>query len=136
MREWLENGAPRRFEGLRVLVAEDSELNRALAVELLRSLGIRTGEAADGIVALEMVTRGDYDLILMDVRMPRMDGHETTRRIRRLTDPRKAGIPILALTSDTAQEDRAAAFRAGMDDFLEKPVALEPLCRAMARILE
>ena len=136
MCEQIENGMPRGFDGLRVLVVEDNALTRQIAGELLSSLGIRTEEAADGAAAVEMVEKGSYDLILMDVQMPRMDGREATRRIRQLRDKRKAGIPIIALTTDTREEDRRAAFRAGMDGFLGKPIDRSQLCRTITGIIQ
>lgn len=118
------------FSGIRILVAEDMELNREIAAELLRQTGAAVEFAADGQICLEMVEAaqaGYYDMILMDIRMPRMDGVEATRRIRQLSDSRKASVPIIAMTANVYGKDRREAFEAGMNDFAEKPVFADRL---------
>jgi two-component system, sensor histidine kinase and response regulator len=112
-----------RCAGARILLAEDNPINREVALELLNSVGLRVETAENGQVALEMAADGDYDLILMDVQMPLMDGLSATRALRAL--PSWRDKPILALTANAFEEDRRACLESGMNDFVPKPV--EPL---------
>jgi two-component system, sensor histidine kinase and response regulator len=112
-----------RCAGARVLLAEDNPINREVALELLNSVGLRVETAENGQVALEMAANDDYDLILMDVQMPLMDGLSATRALRAL--PSWRDKPILALTANAFEEDRRACLESGMNDFVPKPV--EPL---------
>jgi signal transduction histidine kinase/ActR/RegA family two-component response regulator len=118
-----------------VLVVEDNPVNRRLLRRLVESLGFRCQVASDGLEALEAFERGRFDAILMDVRMPRMDGLEATRRMRALEATRGPRTPILAVSANAADEDRAAGLAAGMDDYLAKPVDADGLSRALARVL-
>ena len=109
------------FSGKRVLVAEDMELNREIAGEILKQM--------------EEKPAGYYDLILMDILMPKMDGLETTKRIRKLPDRTKAAIPIIAMTANVFEKDRNDAFAAGMDAFAEKPISTDKLFETMKKYL-
>ena len=118
------------FRGRCILLVEDNELNREIAVELLKQYGFRVDTAENGAEAVEKVRHaapGDYDLVLMDVQMPVMNGYEATKQIRALDDPTLAGITILAMTANAFDEDRKQALECGMDGFLSKPIVLEEL---------
>ena len=118
------------FRDRRILLVEDNELNREIAVELLKQYGFRIDTAENGAEAVEKVRHaapGDYDLVLMDVQMPVMNGYEATKQIRALDDPALAGITILAMTANAFDEDRKKALKCGMDGFLSKPIVLEEL---------
>ena len=114
-----------RHPGRRVLVVDDDEVNRSVAEMLLESVGLRVDTAEDGHVAVGMVRRADYDLILMDMQMPVLDGLAATREIRRL--PGMQATPIIAITANAFVEDRKSCLDAGMNDFLSKPFDPERL---------
>jgi hypothetical protein len=114
-----------RHAGRRVLLVDDDAINREVSLGLLDDVGLIVDVAADGIEALERMSAGGYDVILMDMQMPRMDGIEATRRIRQL--PNGQHIPIIAMTANAFNEDRARCVAAGMDDFVAKPVDPETL---------
>lgn len=126
------------FSGKRVLVAEDMSINREIAAEILKQTGAETEFAEDGDICLQMIEEapaGFYDLILMDIMMPNMDGIETTKSIRQLSDPEKAKIPVIAMTSNVSERDREAALAAGMDAFEEKPIFIDKLFETMRQFL-
>ena len=126
-----------RFKEKRLLLVEDNELNREIALEILGEYGFQIDSAENGVQAVEKVTAskpGDYDLVLMDIQMPLMDGYEATRRIRALEDPALAGIPILAMTANAFDEDRKAAMDCGMNGFLSKPIQIEELIHTLQSV--
>ncbi|MGN0413206.1 MAG: response regulator [Lachnospiraceae bacterium] len=126
------------FRGKHLLLAEDNELNREIALEILGEYGFRMDAVENGAEALEKVKGsrpGDYDLVLMDIQMPIMDGYEATRQIRALEDPELARIPILAMTANAFDEDRRAAKECGMDGFLSKPINMEEVIQELSDIL-
>jgi CheY-like chemotaxis protein len=114
-----------RFAGRSVLLAEDNWVNREVVVELLEDQLLNVDVVEDGLAALERVAERNYDLVLMDVQMPGMDGLEATRRIRAL--PERSALPIIALTANAFAEDHQACLDAGMSDYLAKPVSPEKL---------
>lgn len=130
-----EQAAHYRFQNVRLLVVEDIAINREIIRALLQTFGIEAELARDGIMALEMAGSHAYDLILMDVQMPFMDGLEATRRIRALPDKQKSRVPILALTAHTMQTDRDACQDAGMNDHVIKPIDPEFLYDRLAKWL-
>ena len=118
------------FRGRCILLVEDNELNSEIAVEILNEYGFLVDTAENGTEAVEKVknsTPGNYDLVLMDVQMPVMNGYEATKQIRALDDPALAGITILAMTANAFDEDRKKALECGMDGFLSKPIVIEEL---------
>ena len=126
------------FKGKHILLVEDNELNREIAQEILREYGFRVDTAENGAVAVEKVRAaapGSYDLVLMDVQMPVMDGYTATRQIRALEDPALAGIPILAMTANAFDEDRRNAMESGMNGFLSKPIVIGDLVQELHKIL-
>ena len=130
--------APSSFAGVRLLLAEDNEFNRAIALELLGDAGFEVDTACDGaeaVAKLEAAPAGFYGAVLMDIQMPRMDGCEAARRIRALSDPAKAGVPIVAVTANAFVEDRQSALEAGMDGHLAKPYDLPQMLRTLRELL-
>jgi CheY-like chemotaxis protein len=117
---------------LRILVAEDNDVNQILISAVLARMGHVVHLVADGHQAVEAVRRGDYDLVLMDLQMPGMDGMEATQAIRALGGIR-AGLPIIAMTANAFEEDRQACLAAGMDDYVAKPIDVAHLAQAIAR---
>ncbi len=126
------------FEGKRILLVEDNELNQEIAATILEEKGFEVDVAGDGTDAVERMQTapaGRYDLILMDIQMPRMDGYEATRRIRALDDPAKAGIPIFAMTANAFEEDRQKALDAGLNGHIVKPIDIAKLMRVLRKAL-
>ncbi len=126
------------LKGKRILLVEDNEINREIAEELLADEGYRVETANDGSVALEMVQNAKpqyYDLILMDIQMPVMDGHKATKAIRALEDRELASIPIIALSANAFAEDYKRSIEAGMDAHVPKPIRIEELQETIRNVL-
>ncbi|RKT43128.1 CHASE domain-containing hybrid sensor histidine kinase/response regulator [Thiocapsa rosea] len=130
-----ESAGSARLQGL-VLVAEDSPVNQTVALGMLKRLGLRADAVGNGLEAIEALSTIPYDLVLMDVQMPVLDGLEATRRIREEASPvLDRRIPVIAMTANAMQGDREACLQAGMDDYVAKPVKSEALAEALARWL-
>ena len=122
------------LKGMKILLVDDNEMNREIAVELLTEKGILVDTANDGDVAVQKIKNAspnEYELVLMDVQMPRMNGYEATREIRGLPDPKKSSIPIVAMTANAFEEDRKNALAAGMDGHLAKPIDDQKLVQTL-----
>lgn len=131
-------GEPADLTGRHVLLAEDIEMNQLIAVAILEGAGMVVDVVSDGAEAVERMAQepgGTYDIILMDIQMPRMDGYEAARRIRALDDPQKAGIPIIAVTANAFEEDRQLALAAGMNGHLAKPYDIPQIMATLGTIL-
>ena len=119
---------------MRVLFVEDSEINRRIVREMLRASGIEMAEAEDGHVGLRMIAENDYDLILMDLRMPGMDGLTAIRRLRARADD-KAKLPVIVITADAGATIEADCRAAGANDLILKPVSMQTLYDAVGRAI-
>lgn len=127
------------FKGKRILLAEDNELNAEIAITILEEAGFEVEHAQDGIICVDMMEKaeaGYYDLILMDIQMPNMDGYKATQTIRKLSDPQKAGITIVAMTANAFEEDKRNAYEAGMNWHISKPIKIDELMLALTDILK
>ena len=127
------------LKGKKLLLVEDNELNREIALEILKEAGFVVDTAEDGAVAVRKIKQaapGQYDLILMDIQMPNLDGYEATRQIRALPDAEKASIPIFAMTANAFEEDRQNALAAGMNGHIAKPLDVPHLLRVLADALK
>ena len=127
------------FRGKCILLVEDNELNSEIAVEILNEYGFLVDTAENGAEAVEKVKNskpGNYDLVLMDVQMPVMNGYEATKQIRALDNPALAGITILAMTANAFDEDKKKALECGMDGFLSKPIVIEELISILQKNLD
>lgn len=125
------------LKGMHVLLVEDNELNREIAEEIMKAYGLEVDTAENGAIAVDKVSAaapGQYDLVLMDVQMPIMDGYTATRRIRELENPALAGVPILAMTANAFDEDRRNALESGMNGFLSKPIVITDLVQEIRKI--
>ena len=128
-----------RFDGRSILLVEDNELNQEIAQTILEAAGFVIDTADDGSIAVERMKEmpaDTYDLILMDVQMPIMNGYQATRAIRALDDPVKAAIPIVAMTANAFEEDRKEAMDAGMNGYVPKPIDIEKLMKTLEDILK
>ena len=128
-----------KLKGKKLLLVEDNALNRELAQEILKEAGFVVDTAEDGEIAVQKMKQaapGQYDLILMDIQMPKMDGYEATRQIRALPDAAKADIPIFAMTANAFEEDRQNALKAGMNGHIAKPLDIPHLLQVLADVLK
>lgn len=126
------------FSGKRLLIAEDNDLNAEIAAELLTQMGFEVERAWDGDICVSMVEQAEgkyYDLILMDIQMPNMNGYQAAAAIRAMGDPSKAGIPIIAMTANALEEDKQDAYAAGMNAHLAKPVDIRKMVEILAEFL-
>ena len=124
--------------GTRILLTEDNDLNAEIATELLQEEGCTVDRAKDGVECVDMLEKaadGTYQLILMDVQMPVMNGYDATKKIRRMDDPQKAGIPIIAMTANAFSEDKQVALDAGMNDHIAKPINMSVLVPTLRKYL-
>lgn len=137
-KEPVEDEVEEQFPGLRILLAEDNELNAEIAMEIFTSAGFLVDCVEDGTLAVEKMKNakpGDYDIIIMDVQMPIMDGYEATRQIRALENKEIANIPIIAMTANAYAEDKQNALDAGMDGHVAKPIDIPVLMKTLKKIL-
>ena len=126
------------LRGTRILLTEDNDLNAEIATELLQEEGCTVDRAKDGVECVDMLEKaanGTYQLILMDIQMPVMNGYDAAKKIRRMDDPQKAGIPIIAMTANAFTEDRQVALDAGMNDHIAKPINMNVLVPTLRKYL-
>ncbi|MEI7955568.1 MAG: response regulator [Verrucomicrobiota bacterium] len=124
------------WSALRVLLAEDNLINQKVAAGFLHNLGLKVDVAADGMKAVEAIAKTTYDLVLMDMQMPGMDGLDATRLIRAAqSGTEQPKLPIIAMTANAMQKDRDLCLEAGMDDYLIKPITPESLASMLERWL-
>lgn len=124
--------------GTRILLTEDNDLNAEIATELLQEEGCTVDRAKDGVECVDMLEKaanGTYQLILMDIQMPVMNGYDAAKKIRRMEDPQKAGIPIIAMTANAFSEDKQAALDVGMNDHIAKPINMNVLVPTIQKYL-
>ena len=124
--------------GTRILLTEDNDLNAEIATELLQEEGCTVDRAKDGVECVDMLEKaanGTYQLILMDIQMPVMNGYDATKKIRRMDDPQKANIPIVAMTANAFSEDKQVALDAGMNDHIAKPINMSVLVPTLRKYL-
>lgn len=124
---------------MKILLAEDNELNREIVTELLSEHGVAIDIAEDGAIAVERIHKlpaGTYDVILMDIQMPNMNGYDAARAIRAMKDKQKANIPIIAMTANAFNEDRKQALDCGMNQHISKPFDITELLEAIVAVYQ
>ncbi len=133
----IRSESQRSYVGKKVLLVEDNELNREIATAIMEEIGLDVDIAEDGTDAVNIMSSAEgrkYDLIFMDIQMPKMDGYTATREIRTLNDPRCANIPIIAMTANAFEEDRKKAIKAGMNDHIAKPISADVILEKLEQI--
>ena len=128
----------KKFSGKRILLVEDNELSREIAVEIIGTTGVLIDTAINGLEAVEMITKsqeGFYQLVLMDIQMPVMDGYQATQKIRTLIRTDVIKMPIIAMTAYTLMEDKIKAISSGMNAFLIKPIEINAIINIMMKYL-
>ena len=126
------------YWGKRILLVEDNEINRELATLILEETGMKIDSVEDGDIAVSTIHKapaGTYDLVLMDIQMPKMDGYTATREIRTFRDNKKANIPIVAMTANAFEEDKQKAYESGMNGHIIKPISLEAIAQVLDELL-
>ena len=148
LRELLSNPVPKEDDsektvldpnGKRILLVEDNELNMEIAQTILEDAGFVIDTANDGVEAVEIMEQavpGQYDLILMDIQMPVMNGYEAAKRIRALPNQEVASVPIVAMTANAFEEDKERSYQAGMNGHLAKPVSVETLMNMIYKVMK
>ena len=134
----IEEAPDEFFKGKKILLVEDNEINQEIAQEILGAVGLDIDTVGDGTEAVDRIKNveaGTYEVILMDIQMPIMDGYEATRRIRALEDPERSSVPIVAMTANAFEEDRQKAMEAGMNAHVAKPIDIEKLMETLKDIL-
>ena len=137
-KEMKTDDMPEKIYSGRILLAEDNELNQEIAEAILGDAGFTTEIAGDGRTAVDMLKKsepGYYELILMDVQMPVMNGYEATKEIRRLENKELANIPILAMTANAFEEDKKEALKWGMNGHIAKPIDINLLLKTLSEVL-
>ena len=125
--------------GKKVLLVEDNELNREIATAILEEAGLKVDAVEDGtdaVARMNEAAEDEYDLILMDIQMPKMDGYTATREIRTLSSNKRANIPIVAMTANAFEEDRQKAFKAGMNAHIAKPIDVNILMGTLDKVFK
>lgn len=134
----VQQGLNKNFTGKRILLAEDNDLNAEIASEILSDVGFEVERAGDGQICVDMLSNQPahyYDIVLMDVQMPNLNGYGATKKIRNLNDKEKAGIPIIAMTANAFDEDRKEAIAAGMNGHVAKPIDISKLMEKLSELL-
>lgn len=138
-RNTIESCSNFSIEGAKILLVEDNELNREIAAELLADHGAKVYSVNDGDIAVDKLLTakpGDFDVVLMDIQMPRMNGYDATRAIRKFANKEIANIPIIAMTANAFEEDRKDAFKAGMNEHLGKPIDIQKTIEVISRFIK
>ena len=127
------------LKGKRILLAEDNELNAEIALVILRDMGLVVDRVEDGVqcvTKIEQMPAGSYDLILMDIQMPNLDGYKATESIRKLKDLNKSGIPIIAMTANAFEENKRHALESGMNGHISKPIDVNSIEEVLVSFLQ
>ena len=123
------------FKGKHILLAEDNDLNAEIAMTLLTDYGLIVDRVSDGVACVKQVKEKEYDVVLMDIQMPNMDGYKATDCIRHLSQPEKANIPIIAMSANAFEEDKKKAFDVKMNDYITKPIDFQKMEVVLKHVL-